>query len=539
MSPTRTWSTAEAEAVLHRFVAERSAHGLGPALADLVARLADADELSWLRVADLLFARREAPFAVPLLDAASRRHPASIALRYRLGNARRLAGDAPGAERELRAVIESAPDHTDAALSLAFLLREQGRLDAASDTILGLWRRHPRTPEHVLRILRFLVECQRHARAEEVAAAALALHPDDPALNELGGEIAQALGRFETAATRLRRALACDPGRAAAWLRLAHTRRFASTDDPDLGRFARALDDPAAAPEVAVCVSFALGKALDDLGERAQAAAILTEANRRQRALAPWARTAWEATVAARLTAPALPAVATDPAFRPVFVVGLPRSGTTLVASLLARHPEVRNRGELNWIDALARHLGGTSERAVLAQAADLVRAQMRQDDAPARVYIDKNPMNFSHLALIAALFPDARVIRCRRDRRDTALSLWMQHFAHADMAWAYDFADIAAVADDEARLVEAARTRFGGRLVDLDYERLVREPDASLTALFDFLELPPAALDERGGGAIATASVWQARQAVYTRSIGRWQHYAAHLPALADLPGC
>jgi hypothetical protein len=213
----------------------------------------------------------------------------------------------------------------------------------------------------------------------------------------------------------------------------------------------------------------------------------------------------------------------------------LPRSGTTLITSLLSRDPRVRGRGELNWIAALARQLGAQPSETMLAVAGDFYLRQLRQDDEPARLIIDKNPLNFRHLGLIAAMLPQAKVIHCRRDLRDTALSLWSQHFAHEDMAWSYDLDDIADYAEGYLRLMQHAKSIASMPIFDLDYEALVVDTDATLARVRGWLGLPATSDTNQPVAAevFATASVWQARQAIHSKSVQRWKAYRDHLPGL------
>ncbi len=182
---------------------------------------------------------------------------------------------------------------------------------------------------------------------------------------------------------------------------------------------------------------------------RRQAAGYFREGNRVVAGTVDWSRKNFRRMVAARLDAkPTADRVAPSADFVPVFIVGMPRSGTTLVAELLSRHADVRYRGELMWMPFLAQQLGQVARPSakMLEDAAATYRTQVRQDDVPARFYIDKQPLNFLHVDLIAALFPNARIIHCERNERDTALSIWMQYFAGPEQNFAYDFADIAAV---------------------------------------------------------------------------------------------
>lgn len=457
---------------------------------------------------------------------------------YRRGNELRAAGRAAEAEAALREALALAPGHADAALSLAFLLREQGRLRAASETILARWHAQPRVRDDDLRSLAFLRECQQPDAAEAVAVAALERFPDDAALLALAGENALDRGAFAIARDRLAASVERDPSRAPAWLRLAHTHRFDDRDDADLARMRAARADTSGGEDVQIALCFALGKAHDDLGDFADAAAFFREGNERaKRRRGGWSREGWRRRfVEQQSRAPPLPTLCEREDFIPVFIVGLPRTGTTLAATLLGRYPAVCNRGELNWLAALAARLGPTPPSSALTAAAMLLHAQLRQDDAPARFYIDKNPLNFRHLGLIAALFPNARVIHCRRDRRDTALSIWSQHFAHDDLAWSYDFDDIAAFAAGYERVVAQRPPSLAW--FDLDYERLVGDAEATLAQLRGFLGLAATGATTHVDGAIRTASVWQARQPLHGRSVGRWRDYLEWIPELGNIVG-
>ncbi|MBL8299851.1 MAG: sulfotransferase [Rhodanobacteraceae bacterium] len=530
--------------------------GLGqsaPALRQFLGRLevGKAGIQQWVRSAeDLLRSNHPVPAGM-LLEAGLNRWATSTTLRYLYGVALRLSGHLREAEQTFREVIAAEPSHADAPLALAFMLREQGRLGAASETVLALWRRHARTRMGDARTLRFLQECQRSAEAEEISQSILDGNPRDAELLSMTGEISLTLGRFGSARRRLRLAVEIDPQQAAAWLRLAHTHKFTRGDDPDLQLLEEAQQRTDLQESAALCAAFGLGKALDDLAERERAAQVLRKANARSRLAFPWDQHGWQRFVEVQLRTRVPLPLPVDERIIPVFVVGLPRSGTTLVASQLAKHPDVCNRSELNWIAALAAQLGPSPGTGALSTAAHLYRSQLRQDDTPVRCYIDKNPLNFRHLGLIAAMFPNARIIHCRRDLRDTALSLWSQHFAHDEMNWAYDFADIGAYARGYQTLMQHWRKVLPIRVLELDYESLVANTAANVARLFTFLGLqpppasaaPPAAADKkppRGPDAprdaIATASVWQARQGVYGSSVGRWKAYAPLLPEMEKL---
>jgi hypothetical protein len=238
---------------------------------------------------------------------------------------------------------------------------------------------------------------------------------------------------------------------------------------------------------------------------------------------------------------------------RPVFIVGLPRSGTTLTEQILASHPQVFGAGELNYLkadfDALpaavripappVECLAHLSREAAQQLAAwHLSRLDALNNTAP-RI-VDKMPDNYLYLGLIACLFPKARIIHCRRDLRDVAVSCWMTNFRH--IHWAADLEHIAARFLDYRRLMDHWRQVLPVPILEVDYEDTVAELEAVARRLLDWCGLPwdPACLAfHHTARPIRTASVTQVRQPIYKRSVARWKHYEASLaPLLARLGG-
>ncbi len=438
--------------------------------------------------------------------------------------------------------MSATSPNREAAWAAAHRLREDGRIEAATETVVALWQSAKADLAATLATLTFLKECGAYDRALPIARASRQTWPADARLAADMGEIALAFGAFDDAAAALRDAIDLDPLQGAAWLRLAYCRRFTDEADADLRRVRRGWETADFDAITHTCIGFALGKALDDLGDYARAAQILSEANALARRASSWRADDWQRFVADQLHATALPTVAAHDDFIPVFVVGMPRSGTTLVASALARHAEVRDRGELNWVPALhalLREQGQLRNRAGITSIAAAIRAQMQRDDAPARFYLDKNPLNFRYLDFIAACFPNAKIVHCRRGLRDTALSIWMQHFAHEDLGFSYRFADIAEVEKGHAVLMEHWLRRATLATIDIDYEDFVADPQRQQKRLADFLGLPALAEAESSAEKpriVTTASVWQVRQPVYTHAVERWRRYAPYLSEITTL---
>lgn len=516
-------------------------------LAGLITRLREPLRPApfWAGLGNGLLRAGFAEPAAALLAAAQQHYPADAELHYLRGNALRVAQRAEDAEGELRAALRCAPGHRGAALSLAFLLREQGRIEAAGDALAGQWRAGRGDAAQALEAIEFLRGCGALRQARAIADSALAAAPGHARLANAAAELALAFGDFENARARFRVALAHDRSLASAWLRLSYCGRCDNREDPDLQALRDAWNDAALDAASRTCAGFGLGKLLDDLDDVAGASTVLRAANGMARTQSPWRDDAWRALIATQSARPQLPALEPVDGFTPLFVVGLPRTGTTLVASRLAERGGVRDRGELNWVGAMHEHLASQdalASRDALATVAALIVRQMRRDDAPAPVYLDKNPLNFRYLNLILALFPNARIVHCRRDVRDTALSLWSQHFAHPDLAFAYDFDAIAAVARLHGQFMQLWRATFPHAILDVDYEDLVANADAEIARIAAFAGLgpQPSGAAEGTAGAITTASVWQVRQPVHSRAVGRWRRYASFLPELAgfDEPG-
>jgi tetratricopeptide (TPR) repeat protein len=504
------------------------------------------DEQLPLRAAQAQVLRGDIAGAAATLEAAIAVHPESDELALALAGIAIQQGDRPGAELRLRGILQHAPSHLPAAFALARLLRDQGRMVAAGEVLTGACTADSASVEQRITAVELLDDCGRQAEALQLCADAFANGLDDPRLRAHAGALASQLGRFDEARLHQEAALGSSP-LALEWhvpLGLAGLQRYRDRQHPDIALFEQYLARGDASPHARSGLLFALGKAYDDLGEHARAVAAWTEANRIVHERHPWNRKQWRRSVEMRLARPAPPVQPDeDRAWTPVFIVGMPRSGSTLLAEQLARYPAMRHRGELPWLPTLATRLGAiASDRERVAQmpmAVAAYAAQLVQDDAPARWYIDKQPHNYMHVDMILALFPQARVIHCRRDARDNALSLWMQSFHPGTQDFAYDFADIATAIQGSRRLMAHWQRRYPAAVREVRYEDLVGDPASCIDALAAWLQLPDAgapAMPEHGR-AINTASLWQARQPVHTRSVQRWRTYAALLPELARIP--
>jgi tetratricopeptide (TPR) repeat protein len=498
-------------------------------------------EGQWLEQARSGVLRGDFATAEAVLDKALGEFPDSFELRRVLAGIYRRTARDDRAESLLRELLGERPQDAGSVFTLAQMLIEQARTLAAARVLRTCFDQGPLDAELAIRAIELLDDAGRKEDAAAIADRAIQAAPHDPRLHAYAGTLHLQLGEFTRAREHYLFALEHGP-EACEWhvpYGLANTQRYHDAQHPDLALFRDCLQREGLSERARSTLLFALGKAHDDAGEYAQAAAYFRQANAIGRALTKWSRKDWRRAVEARLSSrPTARRPAHDDGFVPILIVGMPRSGTTLLAELLSRHPQVCNRGESPWIARLAERpgLSGECEPAALAQAASEYAGQLRQDDAPeARWFIDKQPLNFRYVGLVMAMFPNARIIHCTRNPRDNALSLWTQSFHEEVQGYSHDFADIATVMRDSGRLAALWRKLHGDAILEVRYEELVRASAETLGSISAWLGLPEPGSAEvaQKKTAIGTASIWQARQPLYTSSIGRWRNYSGLLPEL------
>lgn len=506
--------------------------------------LMQGSEQEWLTEARLQVMQGNTEDAFALFLAAALRFPVSREVRLGLAGLCWQLKRLDQAETLLREWLAIHSADEAATFLLVRLLREQGRMQAAGKAMLT-WAAHgPHDVDAIIQAVEMLDDFSQPGYAAMICEAEIAAGCIDPRIHAYAGMLAIQLGAFDRTRERYDFALR-HHAQAVEWnipIGLSGLQRYLDDQHPDFPLFRSVLDRQDINDRTRMTTLFALGKAYDDIGDHAKSIDCLRRANAMGHAQSAWSREAWKRSIKARLASSPYPfhgPVAAD--WTPVFIVGMPRSGTTLLAELISRHPLACNRGELGWLQTIAQRLvnAGSDQQMLVREQADLYAAQLRQDDSDARWFIDKQPMNFLHVDLIMALWPNARIIYCQRHPRDTALSLWMQTFHDHAHDYAYDFGDIAAAIHGCRRLMAHWCKLYPTSIHALAYEDLVATPGAVIESVMQWLGLPITSPHEADlpGHAISTASAWQARQPVYTRSIGRWRDYIALLPELANIP--
>jgi tetratricopeptide (TPR) repeat protein len=495
-------------------------------------------------------------------------------------------GEFDRAESTARRAIELNPHLHDAYINLAAVHTARHRqADALHvlDTLLAFTPGHARAL--AARALA-LKELDRLDEALESAKRAVLAAPEGPEAHNAIGQVYQAMGQFEPAlaaydraaalhgpaqmdAITNRGALFMEFGRKAEAVKALEEaakafpnspgvlfsqtdlKRFAP-DDPLIGRMKALLEREGISLADRATLHFGLGKAFLDIGDSDQAFRHYDEGNRLKRSTFAYdadANDRWMASIAEAFP-PALLAAKANMGARsdlPVFVVGMPRSGTTLVEQILASHPMVRAAGELKRLQTLSDGIDGFPESAETFSAAQLralgeaYLAFVAPMASSRRHAVDKMPSNFLFAGLIRLILPDARVIHCRRDPVDTCLSCYTKLFA-GEQSFTYDQTELGRFCRAYQRLTAHWREVLpASHFLEVDYEAVVDDLEREARRMIEFLDLPwneSVLRFHETERPVRTASVNQVREPIYRTSAGRWRKQAAHLQPLLQALG-
>jgi len=364
------------------------------------------------------------------------------------------------------------------------------------------------------------------------------------------GLIARMEGRFDAAGARFNLGLQVDPKSPSTWAALAGLRKMTSSDGAWLQR-AEEIAADGINPAEESTLRFAMGKYCDDVGEYERAFKNYKRANELLKTLTdeyqPEVVTRFADDLIRVYTRERLSAVVRSGAsasMKPVFVVGLIRSGTSLVEQIIASHPAAIGAGELVfWQDVVRKHEAlirreplGEGLRKELADG--YLRALARYSVDAQRV-VDKLPINSDYLGVIHSVFPGARIIYMRRDPIDACLSCYFQPLS-AVLNFTTDLSDLAHYCRQHQRLMAHWRAVLPpGTILDVPYAELVADQEGWTRKILEFvgLEWDQRCLDfHRTTRPVVTASYWQVRQRIYNDSVQRWRHYRKFIGPLLEL---
>jgi tetratricopeptide (TPR) repeat protein len=378
--------------------------------------------------------------------------------------------------------------------------------------------------------------------------AVVEAHPGSAIAHGMLGRLLSRSGRLAEAVAHHERAVELSPDLIGALLGLAINRKFTKNDDQLIARLAAALERPNLTASHRQTLCFALGKVHDDTGDYEAAMGYFEAGNRFRARAGGLDRDALVRRIARVLEA-------TPPGYRdrqpnpgvedatPILIVGMPRSGSTLVEQILSSHPDVAAGGELEFWGVrytLGEDVcGPTSTAHSTRRLADEYLARLRALAPDAKRITDKALSNFMRLGIIHRVFPNATLIHCRRHPIDTALSIFTTNFG-ANLDFAASRGDLVFFFRQYQRVMAHWRKILPpDRLVEVDYEALVADPEPQARRLISAcgLEWNDACLaPHRNTRKIATASVWQARQPIYRTSVERWRRYEPWLGELRKL---
>ena len=476
-------------------------------------------------------------------------------LHNNLGNAYRESRRTAEAAACYRRAVELKPNFAEAHNNLGLALRQEGKLEEAVTCYRRAIELAPSDAEahynlgHAWKAVGILAEAAACFRR------AVELKPEFARAHGALGRALEKMGDLKEAEASYHSALRHDPRNAYAHLGLARILGGGMTQE-HLDAQRRLLAETGLLDADRALVHFGLAQVLDARGEYAEAAEHLQRANALELSESRRRGDAFDPEAAEQFSSRMI-SVCTREFFDrlrgfgsesevPVFVVGLPRSGTTLIEQVLGAHSQVFAAGELQLAGSTLARLGGQEGEVFekLAkldkETARLLAAQylekLRALAPAARRIVDKMPHNYLYLGLLACLFPRAKFIHCRRDVRDVAVSCWMTHFKA--IRWTNDPRHIVAQFRRYRRIMEHWRNVLPRALLEVDYEETVADLEGVARRLIAWcsLEWEPGCLEfHRDRRVVSTASAVQVRRPVYATSVGRWKNYAKPLAELLE----
>ncbi|QSX77342.1 tetratricopeptide repeat-containing sulfotransferase family protein [Agrilutibacter solisilvae] len=512
------------------------------------------------------------------------------ASRYSAAVAALNAGDWARAQQLAMYLLREVPGHAGVAFVAGVAAMQLRQMPLAASCLQRSVELNPNRADYLAQYARALAQSSRTREAGEVARRAMALSPTDAMTMDTLGVVLTQANEYEAAAQMFRRVAELEPERASyrfnhatalvfageldraeaeleaclrleprywkAYLTLSQLRRWTPQDN-HVQRLEAMLATPEAdEPEARMFLDMALSKELEDLGDHARSFDALVRGKAAGGGLRRYSFAQDAALFDAIETtypgaAPADAGLATD---APIFIFGMPRSGTTLVERILSSHPQVRSAGELQDFSVAFKRTSGsrTPELLDVDTITQARRADWRQmgqayvDSTRGRSggrahFIDKLPHNFLYAGYIANALPQARLICIRRDPVDTCLSNLRQLFAQNSPYYDYSFdlLDIGRYYVRFHRLMEFWQRQLPGRILQIEYEQLVDQQEAWSRRVVEFCGLPwdEACLRfEENAAPVATASAAQVRVPMYRTAVRRWKRYEAQLQPLLAL---
>ena len=479
-----------------------------------------------------------------------------VAIRMLAEVAGRL-GRYPDAERLLRRSLDLAADFAAARVNLVFVLQRQSKFVEAHQHADHLLSEHPNDVSYLAAKAAVLVRTGGYEEAIVAYQRILAHSPELPRIWVSYGHVLKTVGRQSESIAAYRRAIACKDTLGDAWWSLTNLKTI-KLDAGDIAAMRSALERAGNEAD-RYHLHFALGKALEDAGQYEESFHHYAHGNRRRRAELPYdpeQATRHRQRSCELMTREVFEQRTGmgDPAKDPIFVVGLPRAGSTLVEQILASHSLVEGTMELPDITSISTDLSGRHDhrqpaaesgylpKLLALSADDLCALGLRylQNTAIQRKmhrprFIDKMPNNFAHVGLIQLILPNAKIIDVRRHPMANCFSAFKQHFSRGQ-GFTYDLEELGRYYRDYVALMDHYDSVLPGRVHRVYYENLVTQPDPTIRELLAHCGLPFEAsclAFYENPRAVRTASSEQVRRPINADGVDTWRHYAAWLEPL------
>jgi tetratricopeptide (TPR) repeat protein len=466
-----------------------------------------------------------------------------------LGLALQFTGQHEDAMSAYQAALALRPNHAETHNNLGNLLRAKGQLEQAVASFRHALNLRPNYPEALCNLAQALHDQNLFHEAIDQYREALKIDPACVEAHYGLGYLFHQHGQFADAAAEYQETIRVHPTHAEAYSGLVRCKRVATSDTAVLDQMESLLINSNSLSESdAISLHGALGKAYDDLGEYPRAMDHFVQGNQLQKAKCPFDRNHHAARITELIKRFNREYLSTSAEYGessdvPVLIVGMPRSGTTLVEQILSSHHKVGAGGEL----------GFWADQELILWPNPAIMPEPDTERAVAKAYVehlkslalgasrvtDKLTTNFLRLGLIHKLLPHARIIHCRRHPLDTCLSVFFTRFA-GKHCYSHDLEDLTSYYEHYQRLMAHWRELLPGNVFyEVDYEQLVTRTEETSRALVAFcgLEWDPSCLNFTANKrAVRTASKWQVRQPIFTTSMDRWRHYQPYLGPLGRL---
>ncbi|MDG2443446.1 MAG: tetratricopeptide repeat protein [Luminiphilus sp.] len=472
--------------------------------------------------------------------------PEDASTHFRLGITLQDSSRYEDAALAHRAAILAKPDFVEAHYNLGVVNQDLGRLDDAARNYKRATELNPGYAEAHNNLGIVFQDLGRFKEAELSYRAALAVQPHYPQCHINLGVLFRQQGVFKEATQHCLKAIAQMPAFSEAHRHLATMKTFA-TKDEQFSQMER-IYKTENIPEYERCqISFALAKAHEDMEEYEHAFRFYLEANRLRKKLLGYDfsqdKVLFERVRSAQpsVKQASLPRGLPADQVSPIFLIGMARSGMTLVEQIISSHSQVAGAGELSLAAKLGFDMVAGNCLVGLDQLATFKQNYLRGlvAGSSGEFFVsDKTPDNFLYLGLIAAAFPEAKIIHVWRNPAAVCWANFKQYFSGSALAYSYSIDDIIKYYRNYADLMSLWRDELGGRIYDLDYEELTSNPNAEIRALIDYLELAwedACLAPEQNARSVATASNIQVRQGIYTGSSQNWKHYRPYLKGAFD----